>query len=155
MIMRDSAVPSQPLQRAAQQSPAAGGMGGADPDRYPDDGADQGSTILVVEDDILVRMAAADHLRDVGHRVLEAADGEEARTLLRASEPIQVVFSDVNMPGMDGVQLARWIAEEFPGVKVVLTSGDSSNAAAARSVTHFLAKPYDLDTLGRLIKQLL
>ncbi len=130
-------------------------MGGANSELHPKNGAHRKSTILVVEDDILIRMAAADHLRDSGHRVLEAADAEEARTLLRASEPIELVFSDVNMNGMDGIRLALWIAKEFPDVKVVLTSGDLRNAAAARAVTHFLEKPYDLDHLGRLIQQLL
>ncbi|GAB2178682.1 response regulator [Dongia sp. agr-C8] len=130
-------------------------MDGADPELHPKNGASRKSTVLVVEDDILIRMAAADHLRDSGYRVLEAADAEEARTLLRASEPIEVVFSDINMPGMDGIKLALWIAKEFPDVKVVLTSGDPRNAAAARAVTHFLEKPYDLDMLGRLMKQLL
>jgi CheY-like chemotaxis protein len=155
MIMRDFAVSSDPLRHAAQRTSAAGGMDGTDRERRPGAGADRVATILVVEDDILVRMAAADHLRDAGHRVLEAADGQEALSLLRASEPIEVVFSDVNMPGMDGIALARWIAAELPGVKVVLTSGDSSNATAARAVTHFLAKPYDLETLRRLIEQLI
>lgn len=154
MIMRDPAVPSHPPQYAAQQSPAAGGTDAAKPDQNHGAAADRIATILVVEDDILVRMAAADHLRDSGHRVLEAADAEEARSLLRASEPIALVFSDVNMPGMDGLELARWIAAELPGVKVVLTSGDPSNAAAAQSISHFLAKPYDLDALRRLIERL-
>jgi DNA-binding NtrC family response regulator len=121
----------------------------------PKNGAHRLSTILVVEDDILTRLAAADHLRDGGYRVLEAADAEEARTLLRAAEPIEIVFSDVNMPGMGGIRLAHWIAKEFPDVKVVLTSGDLTNAPAARGVAHYLEKPYDLDTVGRLIKRLL
>ena len=121
----------------------------------PKNSAQRLSTILVVEDDILIRMAAADHLRDAGYRVLEAAAAEEARTLLRAAEPIELVVSDINMPGMDGVTLAKWIAKEFPDVKVVLTSGDQRNASAASGVAHYLEKPYDLDTLGRLVQRLL
>jgi len=136
-------------------SSSAGNARGAEVGPNPRNGAQRVATILVVEDDILTRMAASDHLRDAGHRVLEAADAEEARTLLRASEPIEVVFSDINMPGMDGITLAQWIIKEFPDVKVVLTSGDLRNAAAAQIATHFLEKPYDLATLGRLIKTLL
>jgi DNA-binding NtrC family response regulator len=64
------------------------------------------------------------------------------------------VFSDVNMPGIDGIRLALWIAKEFPDVKVVLTSGDVRNAVIARATAHFLEKPYDLDALSRLINQL-
>jgi CheY-like chemotaxis protein len=150
--MRGLAIRTQSPQ--SPRSPSAGNVSAAEIGLRPKNGAHRMATILVVEDDILTRMVTADHLRDGGYRVLEAADGEEARTLLRASEPIEVVFSDVNMPGMDGIRLALWIAKEFPDVKVVLTSGDVRNAAVARAAAYFLAKPYDLDTLGRLIKQL-
>jgi len=153
--MRGPAVLSLPLQFSPPQSASASGMNANDAGLRPKNGAHRLSTILVVEDEILTRMAAADHLRDSGHRVLEAADAEEARKLLRASEPIELVFSDVNMPGMDGIMLARWIAREFPDVKVVLTSGDLRNAAGAGATGHFLEKPYDLETLGRVIRKLL
>jgi DNA-binding NtrC family response regulator len=139
----------------SSSSSSTGDVSAAESGLDPKNGALRTSTILVVEDDILTRMAAADHLRDGGYRVLEAADAEEARTLLRAAEPIEVVFSDINMPGMDGITLAQWIAKEFPDVKVVLTSGDLRNATAARSAAYYLEKPYDLDTLGRLIQRLL
>jgi len=143
------------IRAQSQNDSSAGDFRGAGNGPHPKNGAHRVATILVVEDDILTRMAACDHLREAGHRVLEAADAEEARTLLRASEPIEVVFSDINMPGMDGVALAVWIGKEFPDVKVVLTSGDPGNAVAAQVAAYFLAKPYDLETLGRLIKQLL
>jgi CheY-like chemotaxis protein len=121
----------------------------------PGNGAQRVATILIVEDDILTRMAAADHLRDGGYRILEAGSGDEARTLLRANEPIEVVFSDINLPGLDGLSLALWIDREFPDVKVVLTSGDPANAAAARAVTVFLPKPYSFAELSRIMKELL
>jgi DNA-binding NtrC family response regulator len=152
--MHGPAILTQPPESSPKSS-SNSNASGSDIGSRPKNGAHRIATILVVEDDILTRMAAADHLRDGGHRVLEAANAEEARTLLRASEPIEVVFSDVNMPGMDGIRLAQWIAKEFPDVKVVLTSGDLRNAAAARIAAHFLEKPYDLDALGRLIMQLL
>lgn len=129
-------------------------MGAGEVGLSAQNGAHRLSTILVVEDEILTRMATAGHLRDCGYRILEAANAEAARTLLRA-EPIEVVFSDINIPGMDGIVLAQWIAKEFPDVQVVLTSGDPRNAPAARATAHFVEKPYDLDALGRLIKQLL
>jgi DNA-binding NtrC family response regulator len=145
----------QTIQTQPPESSAAGdqrSMGGG---LHPKNGSARQSTILIVEDEILTRMATSDHLRDGGYRVLEAADAEEARTLLRASEPIEVVVSDVNQPGMDGITLALWIAKEFSDVHVVLTSGDIRNAPAARAAAHYLEKPYDLDALSRLIKQLL
>ena len=130
------------------------GFGNVDTAGRLKSGARALSVILVVEDEILIRMAAANHLRDCGYRVLEAADAEEARTLLRASEPIEIVFSDINMPGMDGIMLAAWIAKEFPDIKVVLTSGDIRNAVAARAAGFYLEKPYDLYSLEQLIKRL-
>ena len=148
--MRSPAIRTLPSQPSS-----AGHSNGADGGLHAKNGVQRVSTILIVEDDILIRMATSDHLREGGHRVLEAADAEEARTLLRAAEPIEVVVSDINMPGMDGIKLALWIAQEFPDVKVVLTSGDLRNAAAARVAAHYLEKPYDLDALGRLVKQLL
>lgn len=148
--MRGLAIRTQPTHPSS-----AGSVTSAESHLRPKNGACGLSTILVVEDDILTRLAAADHLRAGGYRVLEAADAEEARALLRAAEPIEIVFSDVNMPGMDGIRLAHWIAAEFPDVKVVLTSGDLTNAPAARLIAHYLEKPYDLDALDRLIKRLL
>ncbi len=153
--MRGSVVCFQTVKAAPPQSAGREGMSAGDTGLGPKNGAHRLSTILVVEDEILTRMAAADHLRDCGYRILEAANAEEARTLLRAAEPIEIVFSDINMPGMDGISLAQWIMKEFPDVKVVLTSGDLNNATAASAAAHFLAKPYDLNTLGRLIKGLL
>jgi len=121
---------------------------------HPKNGHKRMSTIMVVEDDILTRMATADHLRDCGYRVLEASDAGEARTLLNASEPVELVFSDINMPGMSGLALAAWIAKEFPDVKIVLTSGDNANERAAAVTAIYLEKPYDLNTLGQLIQAL-
>jgi CheY-like chemotaxis protein len=129
-------------------------MAGAGGGLHPKNGHPRMSTILVVEDEILTRMATADHLRECGFRVLEAADAEEARTLLRAAEPIELVFSDINMPGMSGLALAAWIAKEFPDVKIMLTSGDNANAAAANVTAIYVEKPYDLNALGQLIKAL-
>jgi len=153
--MRGITAPFQPLQSFSPQSCSSGGSSDAETSLRPKNETHRLSTILVVEDEILTRLATADHLREAGYRVLEAADGDEARRLLRTAEPIEIVFSDINMPGMDGIGLARWIAKELPDVKVVLTSGDLRNAPAARIAAHYLEKPYDLDALGRLIKGLL
>ena len=71
----------------------------ADPDRA--------QTILIVEDETLVRMATAEHLRDAGYIVVEAATGEEAQAVLEAGVPVSLIFSDVNMPdAIDGLLAA-------------------------------------------------
>jgi CheY-like chemotaxis protein len=82
-------------------------------------------TILVVEDEMLVRVMLADALRDAGYEAVEAVDGDEAIRLLRGSDNIKVVVSDIRMPGsLDGIALARRVRSERPDIKIVLVSGD-------------------------------
>jgi CheY-like chemotaxis protein len=81
-------------------------------------------TILIVEDHLWTRYTAADYLRAAGYRVVEASNAEEAISALSSGKPIDVVFSDINMPGsMDGLGLAAWIGQHHPGMPVLLTSG--------------------------------
>ena len=116
-------------------------------------------TILVVEDEVLIRLAVADYLRDCGFRIVEAGSADEAILVLRAEIEIDVVFSDVNMPGsMDGFGLAQWIRGERPGLKVILTSGVMRKTKAAGDLCErgpILAKPYDHGGLERRIRELL
>ena len=85
-------------------------------------------SILVVEDEVLLRFVIADYLRDCGYQVIEANDASEAVALLTL-EPPDLVFSDVRMPGeMDGLGLARWVRTNRPGLPVILTSGDVQTA---------------------------
>ena len=125
----------------------------------PANGGDRPSTLLVVEDEILVRMPVADYLRDCGYRVLEAANAAEAQAVFKAGEPIEIVISDVNMPGdMNGFALATWIRQEYPGVRVILTSGVNQMARNAEDVCSdgpFLEKPYSYETLAGHIRRLL
>jgi DNA-binding NtrC family response regulator len=114
----------------------------------------QPATILVVEDDALVRLMIADHLREAGHRVIEAGDGDEAMAVLSSGLVVEVVFSDVLMPGsIGGLSLAVWIRSHFPTTHVILTSG---NPVAARNLLDqetmpFLPKPYKPDDVSRMI----
>ena len=112
-------------------------------------------TVLVVEDEILLRMAAAGALREQGFVVAEAANAEEALAILQSDMNVDVVFSDVNMPGsMDGICLARIIRAEYPEIKVVVTSGHVQSAGAAGDVAGFVSKPYNLLTLAAQIETL-
>ena len=87
---------------------------------------DPPSTLLVVDDEPLIRLATSEYFRDCGWRVLEAGSAEEARALLIDAGPIDVVFSDVQMSReMDGVALASWVQVNRPGTAVLLTSGAS------------------------------
>ncbi len=127
-------------------------MGGSDePDRSP--------TVLVVEDQVLIRMGIAEFLRSCGFQVVEAGSAEEAIQVLRNEEPIHVVFTDVCMPGsLDGFGLAQWVRRERPGVKVILASGVTRTVQAAGDLCDdgsLMAKPYDPRQVERRIRLLL
>src|SRR5262245_51283940 len=93
----------------------------------PIEDPDAVNVVLVVEDEILIRMAIADHLREAGLRVYEATTATEAIDLLaHCGDEIDAVFSDIMMPGdTDGVGLAAWMDENCPAVPLILTSGVS------------------------------
>jgi CheY-like chemotaxis protein len=113
--------------------------------------------ILIVEDEILVRMAAAEHLRDAGYSVLEATNAAEAVRLIVANRSIELVFTDIHMPGeMDGNGLRRWILSERPYIKVLLTSGtDQAASGNGSGKRHVIGKPYEFAELERWIRELL
>src|ERR1700761_6952214 len=99
------------------------------------------AVVLVVEDEILVRLTIAAYLRDCGYDVLEASHAGEAIRVLEAGLRISAVFSDINMPGgIDGFALAAWIAAHLPYIKVMLTSGHPRNLSDGSPSV--LAKPY-------------
>ena len=117
-------------------------------------------TILVVEDEILVRWVIAEHLRECGYRVIETGSGDEALDVLRRTGlTVDVVFSDVRMPGaIDGLALAQWVRRERPAIKIVLTSGFIKIADAAEALRDdaaLIAKPYAMGEIERRIGALL
>jgi len=112
--------------------------------------------ILVVEDEILIRSAVAEFLRNVGYKVIEAADAGEAVAIFASGTQIDLVFSDINMPGpMDGIGLVRWIADHHPSIQVILTSAISHARSAGEIGVDFLRKPYRLTEAARRIGSLL
>ena len=112
--------------------------------------------VLVVEDEILIRSAVAEFLRGAGYRVIEAADAGEAVAVFASGTQIDLVFSDINMPGtMDGIGLVRWVADHHPGIQVILTSAISHARRAGEIGVDFLRKPYRLAEAARRIGSLL
>jgi CheY-like chemotaxis protein len=109
----------------------------------PDDDAPRGhETILVVEDDELVRDLVIEVMTDLGYRVFHAPDGSEALNIIKRDGPIDLLFTDVALPNrMSGIDLARAARERRPGLKVLLTTGDAKLAAAAAEFPA-VAKPY-------------
>jgi DNA-binding NtrC family response regulator len=117
-------------------------------------------TILVVEDEVLIRLVIAEYLRDCGYRVFEAAHADEALLVLRQSErPIDVVFTDVEMPGsMDGFGLAQWVRANAPDIDVILAGSVNRAVQAASDLCDqqdHVPKPYDPQSVHDRIRRLL
>jgi CheY-like chemotaxis protein len=115
------------------------------------------ATILLVEDEVLVRMALADQLRSAGYVVLEASNAHEALDLLHSKGyGVQLLLSDIRMPGrMDGLELARTMRAQHPEIKIVLASGESFSATHWGDTDGFFPKPYNARRLIEHIKMLL
>lgn len=115
--------------------------------------------ILVVEDEVLIRLEVCDYLRECGFQVLEAATADEAVVVLESGISVDLVFSDVQMPGrLDGFGLARWVRTNRPDIRVVLTSGVARTAELAEdlcSVGPVIEKPFSQKTLINRIRELL
>ncbi len=112
--------------------------------------------VLLVEDDLLLRMSVARGLERLGYRVRQAADGDQALARL-ASERPSLMVSDIRMPGLDGVELTRRARHMHPGLKVLLVSGfadENARIAVPGLDVAFLPKPFTVKTLGERIRDL-
>ncbi len=101
--------------------------------------------LLVAEDDIFIRAMISEFLRDVGFDVTEAANADEAMAVFESGAEIDLLFSDIKMPGsMDGTELARRVRAKWPMTYVMLTSGYSSALLESQSLEsdRILPKPY-------------
>ncbi len=119
---------------------------------------DESPTLLVVEDEAIIRAATADYFRDRGWRVLEAKNGASAKALFAAREPIEVMFSDVQMASQtDGIVLAAWVRAHHPKVAVLLTSGAAKltdiPASVCAQASTFI-KPYECSVVAARISTL-
>ena len=107
----------------------------------------------------MVRMPIVEYLRDCGYNVVEAGDAMEAIEAMDAPDRINLVFSDIRMPGkMDGLDLAKWFNTYYPDVPVLLTSGYTggrSLPASSGPVRGFIAKPYRQTQVAQRIAGLL
>lgn len=113
--------------------------------------------VLIVEDELLIRLYVADALRDYGFETLEAADAEHALRVVDEAA-VDLVFTDITLPGaIDGFELARRVIASATNPPVILTSG-RHNATVARQLcptAPFLTKPYELSDLVGWIRKLL
>ena len=117
------------------------------------------SSILVVDDEEMIRRVAARMLSLHGFRVLEAANGSEALELLgQAADRVDLVVTDVAMPVLDGRALGEAIARRWPHLPVLYMSGYAPDEQLVANVVHakvpFLAKPFTADVLMRRVRML-
>jgi CheY-like chemotaxis protein len=103
------------------------------------------AVVLVVEDSMIIRMSAVDLVLSAGYEALEACDADEAIRILGARNDIDLVFTDVQMPGtMDGIKLSHYIRDRWPPVRLIIASGaaileESDLPTGSRA----FSKPYD------------
>jgi len=100
--------------------------------------------VLVVEDEMLLRMCAVDMVEDAGYTPVEAADADEAVAILESRSDIALMLTDVQMPGsMDGLKLAHAVHDRWPPIKIILVSGQLTLAEADIPVdSRFFGKPF-------------
>jgi CheY-like chemotaxis protein len=111
--------------------------------------------VLVIEDEVLIRIALAEQLRAAGLTVVETVNADEAWAYLKAGGRADLVFSDVAMPGtMDGLEFARKLRKHYPTVRIVLTSGNTQTSAVT-DLGLFLPKPYSFDAAVNTIREIL
>jgi CheY-like chemotaxis protein len=112
-----------------------------------------GTTVVVVEDEILVRAATARYLREAGCIVFEASSAEECLDLLANERSVDVVFADIRLPRRSGLDLVRSLQQTHPHVGIVLTTGAKLDEPIPDGVT-LLQKPYALFEIERRVAML-
>jgi CheY-like chemotaxis protein len=113
-------------------------------------------TILVVDDDVFTRLVIADDLMQAGFRVIQAATADEAMKVLLSAIEIDLMTTDIHMPGsMDGLGLASRLREWQPQLKIVVLSSDAEVARSSGAGDVFIDKPHWSPDLIRRVNQLL
>jgi CheY-like chemotaxis protein len=112
--------------------------------------------ILIVEDEALVRALGVGIFADAGFRVIEAMNSDEALELLEADSEVQLLFTDVNMPGtIDGLALARQVRDRWPHIGIIVVSGQvTPKPQELPAGCRFHRKPYDPNTVVRHAREL-
>lgn len=115
------------------------------------------AVVLVVEDSTIIRMGAVDLVLAAGYEALEACDADEAIRILEQRSDIDIVFTDIDMPGtMDGLKLSHYIRERWPPVKLIVASGaDVLEESSLPAGSRFFSKPYDDVTITQEMARLL
>jgi two-component sensor histidine kinase/FixJ family two-component response regulator len=110
---------------------------------------DSETNVLVVEDEMVLRMRAVDIVEDAGYTAIEAINADEALTILESRSDISLLFSDIQMPGsMDGLKLAHAVHDRWPSIKIILVSGQIEVSDADKPVeSRFFGKPLEIEQM--------
>lgn len=114
-------------------------------------------TILVIDDEPLIRLGAVDTIEDLGFAAIEAENADAAVVILESRSDIAAVFTDIQMPGsMDGLKLASLIRERWPPIQILAASGNPSIVPDALPPGgRFLRKPYTPEQIGDALRELI
>ncbi len=129
----------------------------AESGEYGDPAYGRGEQILLAEDDAKVRKTLAQLLVRSGYRVIEAVDGQQARELLDCEQPeVDLLLTDVVMPGLSGAELARWVKERHPSIRILFVSGYTDGELSAHGLEPerilLLRKPFSTDQLRAVVR---
>jgi CheY-like chemotaxis protein len=142
-----------PRYQGAVEEGAAAAAGNARP------GAHAGETVLLIEDELAVRELVLDVLKDLGYRALEAVDGPSGLEILRSNERIDLLVTDIGLPGMNGRQVADAAREHRPDLRVLFITGYAENAAITAGFLapgmEMMTKPFAIDALARRIRDMI
>ena len=118
--------------------------------------AEAGETVLVVEDEAVVRGLVVEVLRELGYRALEAVDGPAGLEVLRSPQRVDLLVTDIGLPSLNGRQMADAARERRPGLKVLFMTGYAEAAALANGVlepgTAMITKPFAMEVLASRIR---
>jgi CheY-like chemotaxis protein len=121
--------------------------------------SETGETVLIVEDEPVVRGLIVEVLEDLGYRTLEAADGPAGLKILQSKQPIDLLVTDVGLPGVNGRQVADQAREWRPDLKVLFITGYAENATRAAGFLDFgmemITKPFAVEALGQRVRSIL
>lgn len=113
--------------------------------------------VLIVEDEMLLRMHAAEMIEAAGYEVIEAANADDAIKMLEGRSDVRAIFTDIQMPGsMDGLKLAHAVRGRWPPIKIITTSGQiAPQPGDLPDGGRFLPKPYSAAMLSNALRELI
>src|ERR1700685_3311575 len=114
------------------------------------------ANVLVVEDEMVLRMRAVDIVEDAGFTAVQAVNADEALSILQSRSDISLLFSDIQMPGsMDGLKLAHAVHDRWPSIKIVLVSGKATLSDTDKPTnSRFFGKPLDMEQMVAELREM-